>query len=163
MSDSPDYSMKTFHIPNENKSYFEKNIESAVEKARVEITEGVRNEANQVIHKIVLEKDAEINSLKENISELEAKLETLEQQPTTVIQPPAGEVSDLTDFEVINNAFIQAIKYGEKTQDNLNNDKLELVREVMVSWKEFFEEYKWKSNYISNKIKKLLKDTNDIL
>ena len=163
MSDSPDYSMKTFHIPNENKSYFEKNIESAVEKARVEITEGVRNEANQVIHKIVLEKDAEINSLKENISELEANLETLEQQPTTVIQPPAGEVSDLTDFEVINNAFIQAIKYGEKTQDNLNNDKLELVREVMVSWKEFFEEYKWKSNYISNKIKKLLKDTNDIL
>ena len=163
MSDSPDYSMKTFHIPNENKSYFEKNIESAVEKARVEITEGVRNEANQVIHKIVLEKDAEINSLKENISELEAKLETLEQQPTTVIQPPAGEVSDLTDFEVINNAFIQAIKYGEKTQDDLNDDKLESIRGVMLSWKEFFEEYKWKSNYISNKIKNLLKDTNDIL
>ena len=163
MSDSPDYSMKTFHIPNENKSYFEKNIESAVEKARIEITEGVRNEANQVIHKIVLEKDAEINLLKENISELEAKLEALEQQPATIVQPPTGEVSNLTDFEIINNAFIQAIKYGEKTQDDLNDDKLESIRGVMLSWKEFLEEYKWKSNYISNKIKNLLKDTNDIL
>ena len=27
MNETPDYSMKTFHIPSENKSYFEKNIE----------------------------------------------------------------------------------------------------------------------------------------
>ena len=163
MSETPDYSMKTFHIPSENKSYFEKNIEQAVEKARVEITAGVRNEANQVIHKIVTEKDAEINSLKEKIVELETKLEVIEQQPTPLINQPVGEVSELTDFDVINNAFTQAIKYGEKSKDNLNNEKLEIIRNVMISWKEFFEEYKWKSNYISNKIKKLLKDTNDIL
>ena len=163
MNETPDYSMKTFHIPSENKSYFEKNIEQAVEKARVEITAGVRNEANQVIHKIVTEKDAKINSLEEKISELKTKIDNLEQQPKTIIQPPTGEVSNLTDFDIVINAFTQAIKYGETTKDVLNNNKLETLRSVMVDWKQFFEEYKWKSNYISNKIKKLLKDTNDIL
>ena len=163
MNESPDYSMKTFHIPSDNTSYFDKVNEKKIQEITEQINQQVRNEANQAIHNIVLGKDAEINDLKNKISELEEKLDTIEQNPLPMPEQPAGTVSDLTDFDIINNALVRALKYGETTKDELNNEQLETIRSVIVKWKEFFEEYKWKSNYISNKIKKLLKDTNDIL
>jgi hypothetical protein len=75
----------------------------------------------------------------------------------------SGSLSNLTDLDIINNSLTAALKYGEATKDNLNNERLEKIRNVIITWKEFLEEYKWKSNYISNKIKSLLQDTNDIL
>jgi anti-sigma28 factor (negative regulator of flagellin synthesis) len=134
-------SAKTFRPPSDNSSYFQKNIDQAVEKARAEINEQVRHEANTAIHNIVTAKDAEIAELKE-------QLET-------------GGSS--IDIESINNMLLQAIKYGKKTDDSINNEQLVKLRDVILTWKEFFEEYKWKSNYISNKIKDLLTETNDSL
>ena len=159
----PDWSMRTFHIDGDNSSYFDKTIETKVEQARAEIIQQVRNEANQVIHNIVTGKDAEIEDLKKKVSELEHTVNKLELTPEQTEPLPTGTVSDLTDFDIINNAFTQAIKHGKRTEDNLNNEKLETLRETVLSWKEFFEEYKWKSNYISNKIQTLLKETNNKL
>ena len=148
--DGPDYSMKTFHIDGDNSSYFDKVNEKKIQEITKQINDQVRQEANQVIHNIVQEKDKEITKLNEQIEEL--KKETKH-----------GSLSNLTDFDIINNSLTAALKYGEATKDNLNNERLEKIRNVIITWKEFFEEYKWKSNYISNKIKNLLKDTNDIL
>ena len=159
----PPNAAQSWRPPSDNTSYFAKQNEQAIEAARAEINEQVRKEANQAIHNIVTGKDAEINDLKERIKELEMKIDIIEQTPTPTLVQPAGEVSNLSDLDIINNAFERAIKYGEITEDKLNNDRLIKIRDIVIKWKEFFEEYKWKSNYISVKIKKLLKDTNDIL
>lgn len=160
-----DWNMKSFHIPGDNSSYFDKINEKKIQEVREEILHQVRKEADQAIHNIVTGKDEEISLLSNKITELEQKIVQLEKNNDALpISPlPTGDVSDLTDFDIINNAFTYAIKYGELTDDNLNDEKLETIRKVVVMWKEFFEEYKWKSNYISNKIKNLLKETNDIL
>jgi len=54
------------------------------------------------------------------------------------------------------------IKYN-KSSKGFNQLELEKIRKVFLSWKRFLEEYKWKSNYISVKIKKLLCDTEVII
>lgn len=162
----PNNATRSWRPPSDNTSYFAKQNEQAIEAARAEINEQVRKEANLAIHNIVTGKDAEINDLKEKIKDLESKLNVLKEKEETPVYepaPPSGEVSNLTDFDIINNAIERAIKYGEVTDDKLNNERLIKNRDIIIKWKEFFEEYKWKSNYISVKIKKLLKDTNDIL
>jgi len=132
---------ESFRPVSDNSSYFDKTLEARVEKIREEINQQVRNEANQAIHNIVLAKDKEIDELK-------LKLET---KPKSSL-----------DEEAIIYSFTQALKRAEKT-DDLNNNDLKNIRDVILKWKEFFEEYKWKSNYISNKIQTLLKETDDML
>ena len=156
--DGPDWSMRTFRIDGDNSSYFDKVNEKKIQEITKQINEQVRKEANQAIHNIVTGKDAEINELKESINRLEKEIDVLKKAPQ-----PTGDVTNLSDLENVCNALERALKYGEVTKDNLNNERLKKIRDIIISWKEFFEEYKWKSNYISNKIKSLLKDTNDIL
>ncbi len=160
-----DWSMKSFNIPSDNSSYFDKVNKEKLDQAREQIIHEVRLEADRAIHNIVTGKDAEIEILKSAVKKLEEQKTILEDEIHKASNnvAPAGEVKDLTDFDIINNALVKGLKYGEKTKDVLNNEQLEKIRDVIILWKEFLEEYKWKSNYISNKIKKLLKDTNDIL
>ena len=159
----PNNAAKSWRPPTDNTSYFAKQNEQAIEAARAEINEQGRREANQVIHNIVSGKDAEIKDLKEKINELKIKVEDLENKEVYEPAKPAGEVSNLTDLDIINNTFERAIRYGEVTKDKLNNESLEKIRDIIILWKNFLEEYKWKSNYISVKIKKLLVETNNKL
>ena len=160
-----DWKMTSFNVDVDNSSYFDKTIEKRLAEEKQKIINQVQAQAGKAIHDIVTAKDKEIELLNNKIKELEVSLNESEQTSTTLPPPPlpSGNVSDLTDFDIINNAFTYAIKYGELTDDDLNDEKLETIRKVVVMWKEFFEEYKWKSNYISNKIKNLLKETNNIL
>ena len=57
---------------------------------------------------------------------------------------------------------LNIVKYGKSTKGFKQVD-LEKIRKIVLCWKRFLEEYKWKSNYISVKIKKLLLDTEQIL
>jgi hypothetical protein len=66
------------------------------------------------------------------------------------------------DVDNFTQEVISIFKYGKSESGFVNEDQ-EKVRKVALIWKQFFEEYKWKSNYISVKIKKLLKDTDSIL
>eukprot|EP01046_Picozoa_sp_COSAG06_P063113 COSAG06_NODE_14522_length_1149_cov_14.741987_2_plen_168_part_00 len=164
------WSTQSFRPPSDDSSYFGHVREDAAEKIRNEINQQVRNEANTVIHNIVTQKDAEITKLVEQIDELKAANKELESQPVEVETPPdytkrvvSATFSESEDIQIINNALYRAIRYGQLTEDDLKDENLEKLRTVILSWKEFFEEYKWKSNYISTKIKKLLKDTEKML
>lgn len=164
------WSTESFRPPSDNSSYFGNVRKDEAEKIRNEINQQVRAEANAVIHSIVTEKDAEIAKLEERIAKLKAAPKKSEPEIIEPGPPPeytkgviSATFSESEDIQIINNAFFRAIKYGQLTEDDLKDANLEKLRVIILSWKEFFEEYKWKSNYISVKIKKLLKDTDEML
>jgi hypothetical protein len=167
---------KSFRPPSDNTSYFDKVTAAAEQKLRAEINQQVRDEANKVINGIVTAKDTEIENLKQIIAEKDEKLATKqstidslkrekrhfnipEKAEFKVEEPSIKVEADIDNFtqEVIN-----IFKYG-KSESGFVNENQEKVRRVALIWKQFFEEYKWKSNYISVKIKKLLKDTDNII
>ena len=174
-----DWTTKSFHIPSDDSSYFGKVREDEALKIRKEINNQVRKEANEVIHKIVTQKDSEINDLNSKVVKLEEelkrvrlkktepqviKVEVPTEVPTEYVKGNiTEEFSSSDDLQIINNALFKAIKFGQHTEDNLKDENLEKLLTIIVSWKNFFEEYKWKSNYISTKIKKLLKETDEKL
>lgn len=181
----------TWKPPSSNTSYFQ-NIDAAREQAiRNEVTVQIKNEAEQVIHNIVTQKDSEIANLKTQIKELQNGLDGIKEESVKKykirIDNQQKEIESLKrekrHFNIPNEPefipgdpgkFIEAtidqfaesiidiFKYGKSVQGFKRGD-LEKIRKVVLSWKCFLEEYKWKSNYISVKIKKLLKDTDIIL
>lgn len=164
------WSTESFRPPSDSSSYFGHVRQAEAEKIRDEINQQVRHEANMVIHNIVTQKDAEIAKLEEQIAKLKAANKKPEPEIIEVGPPPeytkgviSATFSESEDIQIINNALFRAIKYGQLTEDDLKDVNLERLRTIIISWKEFFEEYKWKSNYISVKIKKLLKETDELL
>lgn len=164
------WSTESFRPPSDNSSYFGHVRQAEAEKIRNEINQQVRQEANEVIHNIVTQKDAEIAKLEEKIAKLKAANKKSEPEIIEVGPPPeytkgviSATFSESEDIQIINNALFRAIKYGQQTEDDLKDANLERLRTIILSWKEFLEEYKWKSNYISVKIKKLLKETDKLL
>jgi hypothetical protein len=164
------WSTQSFRPPSDDSSYFGHVRKDEAEKLREEINQQVRNEANAAIHNIVTQKDAEIAKLVDQIDKLKASNKKPEPEVIEVGTPPeytkgviTATFSESEDIQVINNALFRAIKYGQLTEDDLKDVNLERLRTIVLSWKEFFEEYKWKSNHISVKIKKLLKDTDKLL
>jgi hypothetical protein len=164
------WSTESFRPPSDNSSYFGHVRKDEAEKIRAEVNQQVRNEANIAIHNIVTQKDAEIAKLVEQIDELKAASKKPEPEIIDAGTPPeytkgviSATFSESEDIQIINNALYRAIKYGQLTEDELKDENLERLRAIVLSWKEFFEEYKWKSNHISVKIKKLLKNTDKLL
>jgi len=167
---------KSFRPPSDNTSYFDKVTAEAEQKIRAEINQQVRNEANKVIHDIVTSKDAEIENLKQIIVEKDQKLDTkqstidslkrekrhfnIPEKTEFKTEDPAIKVE--ADIDHFTQEVINIFKYG-KSKSGFVNENQEKVRQVALIWKQFLEEYKWKSNYISVKIKKLLKDTDNII
>jgi hypothetical protein len=167
---------KSFRPPSDTTSYFDKITAAAEQKIRAEINQQVRDEANKVIHGIVNSKDTEIENLKQALAEKDLKLaakqstiDSLNREKRHFIIPeelefkveePAIKVE--ADVDNFTQEVISIFKYGKSESGFVNEDQ-EKVRKVALIWKQFFEEYKWKSNYISVKIKKLLKDTDSIL
>ena len=167
---------KSFRPPSDNTSYFDKVKAQAEQKLRAEINQQVRNEANKVIHDIVTSKDAEIENLKQLLEEKDQKLATkqstidslkrekrhfnIPEKTEFKTEDPAIKVE--ADIDHYTQEVINIFKYG-KSKFGFVNENQEKVRQVALIWKQFLEEYKWKSNYISVKIKKLLKDTDNII
>jgi len=76
------------------------------------------------------------------------------------IPEPVAEFIEGTPQDFLN-GLDNIIKYN-KSPKGFKQVELEKIRKIVLSWKRFLEEYKWKSNYISVKIKKLLLDTEKI-
>jgi len=164
------WSTQSFRPPSDDSSYFGHVRQDEAEKIRNEINQQVRAEANAAIHNIVTQKDAEIAKLEARIDKLKTAPKKSEPEIIEVSTPPeyikgviSAVYSESEDIQVINNALYRAIKYGQLTEDDLKDVNLERLRTIILSWKAFFEEYKWKSNHISVKIKKLLKETDKLL
>ena len=165
------WSTQSFRPPSDDSSYFGHVRQDEAEKIRNEINQQVRAEANAAIHNIVTQKDAEIAKLEARIDKLKAapkKTEPaiIEARSTAWIYIKgviSAAYSESEDIQAINNALYRAIRYGQLTEDDLKDDNLERLRTMILSWKAFVEESKWKSNHISVKIKKLLKETDELL
>ena len=167
---------KSFRPPSDTTSYFDKVTAQAEQKLRAEINQQVRNEANKVIHDIVTSKDTEIENLKQLLEEKDQKLATKQSTIDSLNREKRHfNIPEKTEFKAeepsikveasIDNftqEVINIFKHGKSESGFVNEDQ-EKVRQVALIWKQFFEEYKWKSNYISVKIKKLLKDTDNII
>jgi hypothetical protein len=166
----------SFRPPSDTSSYFDKATTETEQRLRNEISHQVRTEANNVIHGIVTGKDSEINDLKQVVDSLESKIKIKQQEIESLkrekrhfvipeeIEFNVGEVTSTIDADT--DTFVSHILNILKRGDNgiaFNNKEQEKVRKIVAVWKGFLEEYKWKSNYISVKIKKLLKDTGQIL
>lgn len=177
--------------PSDNTSYFN-NINAAREREiRAEIAAQIKNEAEKVIHSIVIQKDSEIDKLKKQNEELKDKIQLAKEQSEerykTRIENQQKEIETLKRekrhfsipeepefipedveeyFEATVDEFAETVlnifKYG-KSAKGFKQANLEKIRKIVLCWKRFLEEYKWKSNYISVKIKKLLLDTEQIL
>ncbi len=167
--------VRTFRPVSDTTSYFSKLTAEKEQKIRAEINQQVRTEANAVIHKIVTEKDNEINLLKtaldkkDNIIKLIQQEAEIHKQQNTI--PINGKSADIIDQLASaaaedSNTFIyelfNIIKRGSSDTEFASKDQ-EKIRKIVLSWKCFFEEYKWKSNYISKKIIQLLKETEGML
>lgn len=185
-----DWNTESWRPPSDKSSYFDKVNDKKVQELTEQINQQVRNEANQAIHKIVTEKDSEIAKLNNEIEALKGKIkeekEKAEERYRTRMEDQQKEIEslkrekrhfdipeepefipeDVTEFveatpQDFLNGLVSIIKYG-KSQKGYNQEELERVRKTVMSWKKFLEDYKWKSNYISVKIKKLLLDTEKI-
>tara|TARA_X000001382_G_C3083189_1_gene151184 strand:- start:19 stop:618 length:600 start_codon:yes stop_codon:yes gene_type:complete len=174
----------------DNSSYFSNVNKQREEEIRTEVVAQIKGEAEKIIHNIVTQKDSEAEQLNKTIEELKLKIveekEKAAERYKTRIEDQQKEIEslkrekrhfdipeepefipeDVTEFvEVTPQEFLSGltniIKYG-KSQKGYSQDELEKVRKIVMSWKKFLEDYKWKSNYISVKIKKLLLDTEKI-
>jgi hypothetical protein len=166
----------SFRPPSDTSSYFDKVTSETEQRLRNEITQQVRADANNVIHGIVTGKDGEINDLKQVIDSLEVKIKQKQQEIESlkrekrhfaipeeiefIVDEPTSSID--ADADTFTSHILKIIKRGDNGIA-FNNKEQEKVRKVVAVWKGFLEEYKWKSNYISVKIKKLLKDTDQIL
>jgi len=185
------WNSSSWRPPSDNSSYF-KNVDTKREQEiRTEIATQIKTEAEKVIHSIVTQKDSEITSLNKENEELKIKIiqvkeksdekyrvrieyqqkeiESLkrEQRHFKIPEEPEFIPEKVEEFiEATPQEFIDSlrdiIKYN-KSSKGFNQLELEKIRKVFLSWKRFLEEYKWKSNYISVKIKKLLCDTEVII
>ena len=182
------HSTQSFRPVSEESSYFTKNINKKAAEIRAEVTAEVnaqvRNEANIAIHNIVTGKDAELTTLTEAYDKLFKANEKLDKkvvsltkeknsftrvqkhfvipdEPEFIINDdkPAVEATDKEFTDIL----LEIIAKGSDSEVSFKDPDHEKLRHVVVMWKKFFEDYKWKSNYISYKIKKLLKDTDSIL
>ena len=171
-------------------SYFDKVNAKREQEIRTEVVAQIKGEAEKIIHNIVTQKDSEIEQLNKTIEELKLKIveekEKAAERYKTRIEDQQKEIEslkrekrhfdipeepefipdDVTEFTEASpqeflNGLTNIIKYG-KSQKGYSQDELEKVRKIILSWKKFLEDYKWKSNYISVKIKKLLLDTEKI-
>ena len=185
-----DWSTEGWRPPSDNSSYFDKVNDKRIQEITQQINQQVRNEANQVIHKIVTDKDSEISKLNKEIEALKEKvkeerekaaekyrtriddqqkeIESLkrEKRHFNIPEEPEFIPEDVKEFidatpQEFLAGLVSIVKYG-KSEKGFNQVELEKIRKVILSWKAFLEEYKWKSNYISVKIKKLLLDTEKI-
>ena len=185
-----DWSTEGWRPPSDNSSYFDKVNARREQELRAEITNQIRGEAEKIIHNIVTQKDSEIASLNKEIETLKEKVKVekekaLERYKTriddqqkeieslkrekrhfNIPEEPEFIPEDVKEFiEATPPEFlaglVSIIKYG-KSEKGFNQVELEKIRKIILSWKAFLEEYKWKSNYISVKIKKLLLDTEKI-
>jgi cell division protein FtsB len=166
----------SFRPPSDTSSYFDKVTAATEQRLRNEITQQVRADANNVIHGIVTGKDNEINELRQAIDSLENKIkqkqqeiESLKREKRHFVIPDEIEFSvdkptSIIDADtgIFTSHILSIIKRGDNGVA-FNDKDQEKIRKIIAVWKGFLEEYKWKSNYISVKIKKLLKDTNQIL
>lgn len=166
----------SFRPPSDTSSYFDKVTAATEQRLRNEITQQVRADANNVIHGIVTGKDNEINELKQVIDDLENKIKQKQQEIESLkrekrhfvipeeiefnVDSPTSIVD--ADTSTFTSYILNIIKRGDNGVAFSDKDQ-EKIRKIVAVWKGFLEEYKWKSNYISVKIKKLLKDTNQIL
>lgn len=154
--------------PTDKSSYFDKVNNDREQQIRNETFQHVRAEAEKVIHNIVTGKDAEIAKLKERIETQQKEIESLkrEKRHFNIPEEPEFIPEDVKEFieatpQEFLDGLVSIIKYN-KSEKGFNQIELERIRKVVLSWKTFLEEYKWKSNYISVKIKKLLLDTEKI-
>ena len=176
--------------PSDTSSYFNKVNDKREQEIRAEVVAQIKGEAEKIIHNIVTQKDSEIEQLNKTIEELKLKIVEEKEKATerykTRIEDQQKEIESLKrekrHFDIPEepefipekveefiegtpqdflNGLVDIIKYG-KSQKGYNQEELERVRKTVMSWKKFLEEYKWKSNYISVKIKKLLLDTEKI-
>jgi hypothetical protein len=65
---------KSFIPPSDTSSYFDKITAKAENEIRNEINQQVRQEANDIIHKIVTAKDADISKLEEIIKDRDKEI-----------------------------------------------------------------------------------------
>lgn len=177
-----DWESSTFRPVSDNSSYFDKISSKREIELRAQITKEIEKKANDVIHNIVLAKDAEISKLrdtaksdkeiiklKETIKTKQKEIDSLKREKRHFVIPETplnleepSVIAECNDIDNYTDSLLKIIKYG-KSEVGYNSVKLEHIRKIIFIWKKFLEEYKWKSNYISVKIKKLLKDTENIL
>lgn len=185
-----DWRTGTWRPESDKSSYFSNVNKQREEAIRAEVVSQIKGEAEKIIQNIVTQKDSEIEQLNKTIEELKLKI-VLEKEKATEkykmrIEDQQREIESLkrekrhfdipeepefipeavTEFveatpQDFLNGLVNIIKYG-KSQKGYNQEELERVRKTVMSWKKFLEDYKWKSNYISVKIKKLLLDTEKI-
>lgn len=188
---SNNWNSGSWRPPSDNSSYFNNVNAKREQEIRAEITNQIKAEAEKVIHNIVTQKDSEIAKLNKEAEELKLKIvqekEKAAEKFKTRIEDQQKEIESLKrekrHFNIPEEPefipekveeFIEAtpqeflkvlddiIKYNKSTK-GFKQLELEKIRRVLLSWKRFLEEYKWKSNYISVKIKKLLLDTEVII
>lgn len=154
--------------PADQSSYFDKVNAKREEEIRQEVLNHVKAEAEKVIGNIVNQKDGEISNLKSKIEKQQKEIESLkrEKRHFDIPEDPEFIPEDVEKYieatpQEFLDGLVEIIKYG-KSSTGYNQNKIEKVRKVIMSWKTFLEQYKWKSNYISVKIKKLLLDTEKI-
>ena len=160
---SSDSVFKTFRIPSQEPSYFEHIKKEHLDRIKFEIDQQVRREANEVIHRLVTDKDKEIESKNKEISRLkelnkEQRIELDRLSQEFVKRPISEPIQSIEDCDGLLPILYRILKYGEKKNID-NNSSANNIIDIIYDWKVFLEEYKWKSNFISNKIRKLLQDT----
>ena len=172
---SNDWSTDSWRPPSDNSSYFDKINERKINEIRTSVAAEIRQEAGKILHNIVTQKDKEINDLKitaekyqDRITQQQKEIESLkrEKRHFDIPEDPEFIPEDIEKYiEASPQEFLQGlteiIKYG-KSLTGYSQPELEKIRKTIMSWKTFLEQYKWKSNYISVKIKKLLLDTEKI-
>jgi type I site-specific restriction endonuclease len=187
---SDNWNTGSWRPPSDNSSYFSNINQQKIDEVRASITMEIRGQAEKILNDIVTQKDSEIANLNKEIQTLKEKVkeekEKVAEKYKTRIEEQQKEIEslkrekrhfdipeepefipeDVTEFieatpQDFLNGLVSIIKYG-KSQKGYNQEELEKVRKTVISWKKFLEDYKWKSNYISVKIKKLLLDTEKI-
>ena len=187
---SDNWNTGSWRPPSDNSSYFNNINQQKIDEIRASVTVEIRQQAEKILNDIVTQKDKEIADLKVEKQKLQTEVDTvknsitekytgrLEQQQREIeslkrekrhfdipeepefIPEAVTEFVEATPQDFLN-GLVDIIKYG-KSQKGYNQKELERVRKTVMSWKKFLEDYKWKSNYISVKIKKLLLDTEKI-
>lgn len=164
--------VKSFRPDCDTTSYLGNITAEKEKKIRDEINQQVRIEANLAIHKIVMEKDSKIERLRDAVEKKENIINLIQQELLLYKDKTKDNINEnvidqlATAAVTDNNAFISEIyniiKRGTSSTE-FNNVNQEKIRKIILLWKQFFEEYKWKSNHIAIKMKKLLKTTEELL
>ena len=132
------------------------------------------NERDSVIKELKNNKQVKIKEVivKEVIDdELRVEVERLKREKRQANHIESG--NEFEKFDTVNKMLVNdstvigkmlhIIRYGENDKIGFDNEEQEKLRCIILGWKNFLEEYKWKSNYISVKIRRLLKHTETLL